>query len=165
QWSATNHRCQRNSVSGFTMKIDHRSRPSTRVRRGSRGLPVRSADGSRGVAARRAVGAIRGSRHLWKIPAAAQHRHVDHEPDDTIETSNASILSAQITFPARKTQVTMSTGVFGTHRPIAARIRQVLVVPLHLNVAARFWVYDGSVAADDYKVGWLSAEMRMKGKR
>src|SRR5205085_2574457 len=83
--------------------------------------------GSRGVAARRAVGAIRGSRHLWKIPAAAQHRHVDHEPDDTIETSNASILSAQITSPARKTQVTMSTGVFGTHRPIAARIRQVLV--------------------------------------
>ena len=82
-------------VSGFTRKIDQRSRPSTRA---SAVRTARSSGSNRGrgpgVAARRVGGAARGSRRPWNDRAAASTRQVDHETDKTVETRHAPILAA-----------------------------------------------------------------------
>ena len=76
---------------GLTRKIDQRSRPSTRDKRGEDRSVVGFEARTRDLALqhRELMAQHEDLDILGTLPATAQHQQVDHEPDKTVETGHA----------------------------------------------------------------------------
>lgn len=80
-------------VSGFTRKLDQRSRPSTRAKAVRTARSWSFEAGTRDLALQ--DGELMAQDEdldvLGPVTATSQHRQVDHEPDETEETGHAVI--------------------------------------------------------------------------